>query len=110
MLQVRTCVSVHCDQCGTSPGNPGVEVHWPAEDAALDAATAQGWRVGPGGRLWCSACAPVLTCEADEHEFSQWRQPNTPDGRLAVSEYRHCRRCCLHDSRTASTDALGEVA
>jgi hypothetical protein len=110
MLQVHTCVSVHCDQCGNSPDGPGFEAHWPTENAALDAAAAGGWLVGPGGRLWCSACGPVLTCQAHGHEFSQWRRPSTPDGHPADSEYRHCRRCCLHDSRTASTDVLGEVA
>ena len=55
MLQVHTCVSVHCGQCGDSLGSPGFEAHYPTEDAALDAAAGQGWRVGPGGRLWCSA-------------------------------------------------------
>ncbi len=107
MVQVRACVSVHCDQCGDALGGPEFEAHYPTEDAALDAAAAQGWLVGPGGRLWCSACGPILTCEAEGHEFSQWRHPSTPQGHPAASEYRHCRRCCLHESRTA---ALGEVA
>lgn len=110
MMQVRTCVSVHCDQCGDALGGPEFEAHYPTEDAALDAAAAQGWLVGPGGRLWCSACGPILTCEADGHEFSQWRHPSTLQGHPAASEYRHCRRCCLHESRTASTAGLGEVA
>jgi hypothetical protein len=52
MVQVHTCVSVHCDQCGDSLGSPGVEAHYLTEDAALDAAAAEGWRVSPGGRLW----------------------------------------------------------
>jgi hypothetical protein len=102
MLQVHTCVSVHCDQCGSSLGSPRFEAHYPTEDAALDAAAAQGWRIGPGGRLWCSACAPVLTCAAEGHVFSGWRRPVTRDGQRAGREYRHCRRCCLHDSRPAS--------
>jgi hypothetical protein len=101
MVQVHTCVSVHCGQCGDSLGEPGFEAHYPTEDAALDAAAAAGWRVGPGGRLWCSACAPVLICEAEGHEFSEWRHPATLDGHPAGSEYRHCRRCCLHESRPA---------
>jgi hypothetical protein len=91
MVQVHTCVSVHCGQCGDSLGDPGFEAHYPTEDAALDAAAADGWRVGPGGWLWCSACAPVLICEAV-----------TLDGHPAGSEYRHCRRCCLHESRPAT--------
>jgi hypothetical protein len=100
MVQVHTCVSVHCYQCGNSLGSAGFEVHYPTQDAALDAAAAQGWRVGPGGRLWCSACAPVLTCEAEGHKFSEWRHPVTSDGQPAGnSEYRHCQRCCLHESR-----------
>jgi hypothetical protein len=99
MVQVHTCVSVHCGQCGDSLGDPGFEAHYPTEDAALDAAAAEGWRVGRGGRLWCSACAPVLICEAEGHEFSEWRHPVSRDGRPAGSEYRHCRRCCLHESR-----------
>lgn len=101
MLQVHTCVCVHCAQCGDSPDSVDCEAYWPVEDAALDAAAAQGWRVGPSGRLWCSACAPRLTCEAEGHVFSGWRRPITRDGRLACSEYRHCRRCCLHESRPA---------
>jgi hypothetical protein len=48
MVQVHTCVSVHCDQCGDSLGDPGFEAHYPTEDAALDAAAADGWRVRPG--------------------------------------------------------------
>jgi hypothetical protein len=42
MLQVHTCMSVHCDQGGNSPDGPGFEAHWPTEDAALDAAAAGG--------------------------------------------------------------------
>jgi hypothetical protein len=35
MVQVHTCVSVHCDQCGDSLGDPGFEAHYPTENAAL---------------------------------------------------------------------------
>ncbi len=101
MVQVHTCVSVHCDQCRGSLGSPGFEAHYDTEDAALDAAAAEGWLVGPGGRLWCSACGPVLTCDAEGHEFSQWRHPVISDVQLASSEYRHCLRCCLEESRLA---------
>jgi hypothetical protein len=110
MIQVHTCVSVHCAQCGDSPGSPGFEAHYPTEDAALDAAAAQGWRIGSGGRLLCSACGPVLTCEAAGHQFSQWRQASMPEGHLVAREYRYCRRCCLHESHTARAVVLGEVA
>ena len=99
MLQVHTCVSVHRGQCGDAFGSPRLEAHYPTETAALDAATAEGWLVGRGGRLWCSACGPVLTCEAEGHEFSDWRRPVIANGRPASSEYRHCRRCCLEESR-----------
>lgn len=100
MVQAHTCVSVHCYQCGDSLDSAGFEMHYPTEDAALDAAAAEDWQVGPGGRLWCSACAPVLTCEAEGHEFSEWRHPVTSDGQPAgSSEYRYCQRCCLHESR-----------
>ena len=109
MVQVHTCVSVHCDQCGDSPGQPGFEAHFATEDAALDAAAVEGWRVGPGGRLWCSACGPVLTCEAEGHQFSPWRLPVMSGGQLALSEFRYCRRCCLHDSRPASR-LIGSVS
>jgi hypothetical protein len=102
MVQVHTCVSVHCDQCGDSPGSPWFEAHWPTEDVAVDAAAAEGWLVGPGGWLWCSACGSVLMCEAESHDFSAWRHPVTSSGQPAgSSEYRHCRRCCLHESRPA---------
>jgi hypothetical protein len=116
MVQVHTCVSVHCAQCGDALGDPGFEAHYPTEDAALDAAAARGWRVGPGGRLWCSACGPVLTCDAEGHEFTEWcpafldeRQEllthpghdaaATAEGQPVSREYRYCRRCCLHESR-----------
>lgn len=117
MVQVRTCVSVHCDQCGDTLGGPEFQAHYPTEDAALDAAAAQGWRVGPGGRLWCSACGPVLTCAAEGHEFTPWRAvligvDEFPEllagtehtaasaaGHPVSREYRYCRRCCLHESR-----------
>ncbi len=98
MVQVHTCVSVHCDQCRDALGDLGFEAHYPTEDAALDAAAALGWVVGPGGRLWCSACGPVLSCEAEGHEFSGWRAPQ-PDRGLFDTEYRYCRRCCLFESR-----------
>jgi hypothetical protein len=67
---------------------------------------AAGWLVGPGGRLWCSACGPVLICEDQGHDFTPWQHvgldqtevlPGTGGG--AVNEYRYCRRCCLHESR-----------
>ena len=101
MVQVHTCVSVHCDQCGDSLGSPGFEAHYPTEDAALDAAAAEGWLVGPGGRLWCSTCGPVLTCEAKGHQFVSWQPGTSAQGNAIGSEYRYCRRCCLHESRPA---------
>ena len=113
MVQVHTCVSVHCGQCGASPAGLGFEAHYPTEDAALDAAAAAGWVVGPGGRLWCSACGPVLGCEAEGHEFIDWRVPQPGRGLLVGNEYRYCRRCCLFESRAlalTSADVAGEVA
>ncbi|MGH3841673.1 MAG: hypothetical protein ACRDS0_09565 [Pseudonocardiaceae bacterium] len=101
-------MSVQCDQCGDSLGRSGFEAHYPTEDAALDAAAMDGWRVGPGGRLWCSACAPVLECEAEGHEFSEWHRSVTTGGHPS-SEYRYCRRCCLHESRSTRW-LTGEVA
>ncbi len=108
MLQVHTCVSVHCDQCGDALGGPAFQAHYRTEKAALDAAAAQRWRLGPGRRLLCSACAPVLTCEAQGHEFSAWRHPITSDGQPASSQYRHCWRCCRHESRPATPRPCGE--
>lgn len=112
MLQLHACVIVRCDQCSQSPGH---QAHHPTEDTALDAAAADGWQVDPGGRLWRSACATVLTCEAEGHEFSAWRHPVTANEQLALSEYRHCQRCCLIDSRPArwligSTPGRGKSA
>lgn len=101
MVQFSTWVSVHCAQCGDSPVSIDYEEYWTPEDAALHAAAAERWQVGPGGQLWCSACAPVLTCTAEGHEFSGWRRPVTRDGQLSGREYRHCRRCCQHDFRPA---------
>ncbi|MCA1822456.1 MAG: hypothetical protein LC644_12140 [Pseudonocardia sp.] len=95
-------MSVHCDQCRA----PRVEAHFATEDAALDAAAAAGWLVGPGDRLWCSACGPVLTCEAEGHEFSLWQGSAITDALPVLTEYRHCRRCCLHESRPA-TELIG---
>jgi hypothetical protein len=102
MVQVHTCVSVHCDQCAQALGSPGFEAHYPTENAALDAAAAEGWLIGPGGRLWCSACGPVLTCEAEGHQFSVWSRALGADGQSAGGEYRYCRRCCLHESRQST--------
>jgi hypothetical protein len=59
MLQVHTCVSVHCGQCGASPAGLGFQAHHPTETAALDAASAAGWVVGPGGVLGMRAGAGV---------------------------------------------------
>lgn len=119
MVQVHTCVSVHCDQCGDSLGSPGCEAHYATEIAALDAATGQGWLIGPGSRWYCSACGPVLTCEAEGHVFTPWRLvlprdeesrelaelAAMPEGstelaraRSVSREYRYCQRCCLHES------------
>ncbi|MGH3935910.1 MAG: hypothetical protein ACRDS1_13190 [Pseudonocardiaceae bacterium] len=102
MLQVHTCVSVHCDQCGDALGGPLAQAHYRTDTAAQDAAATQGWRTGPGNRLLCSACAPVLICDAEGHEFSTWRHPLTATGQPARSEYRHCWRCCRHESRPAA--------
>jgi hypothetical protein len=108
MLQVHTCVSVHCDQCGDVLGGPAFQAHYRSEKAALGAAAAQRWRPGPGRRLLCSACAPVLICEAQGHEFSAWRHPITSDGQPASSQYRHCWRCCRHESRPATPRPSGQ--
>ena len=107
MIQVHTCVSVHCDQCGDALGSPEFEAHYRTERAALNAATTERWRPGPGGRLLCSACAPILTCEAQGHESSAWRHPVLPEGLVAVSEYRHCWRCCELESRPATHNRRG---
>jgi hypothetical protein len=116
MVQVHTCVSVHCAQCGDGFGSPGFEAHYPTEDAALDAATAAGWVVGPGGRVWCSCCGPVLVCEEQGHEFAEWRPARIEETEVAggaggggVSEYRYCRRCCLHESRAVALLVDGGV-
>ena len=103
MIQVHTCVSVHCAQCGDSLGGPGFEAHYPSEAAALDAAQAEGWLVGPGERWWCSACGPVLICEVEGHEFTEWRHPRTKQELFGGTQYRHCHRCCLHEFRPAPT-------
>ena len=115
MVQVHTCVSVHCDQCAQALGSPGFEAHYATENSALDAASAEGWMTDPGGRLWCSACGPVLTCEAEGHQFSEWHHPqgDRNSGLLGGSAYRYCRRCCLHESRAlalTSVEVAGEVA
>jgi hypothetical protein len=108
MVQVHTCVSVHCDQCRCALGDPGFEKHFATEDAALDAAAAAGWLVGPSGRLWCSTCGPVLTCEAEGHEFRPWRRAAMSAGRAVPREHRICLRCCLHESRPALSLTGGE--
>lgn len=126
MIQGHACVSVHCDQCGDSLGAPVCQAHFPTQDAALEVALEQGWRVGPGGRVYCSACGPVLTCEAQGHEFTPWRamvpceddltESGAPTGLVMAvvgRGYRYCRRCCLHESRrdAVAPDALsGAVA
>ena len=58
MVQVHTCVSVQCDQCGLSLGSPYYEAHYPTEDAALDAAESAGWVCGPGAGGGVPAAAP----------------------------------------------------
>lgn len=108
MIQVHICVSVHCDHCGDPLGSPEFEAHYRTERAALSAATTQRWQAGSGGRLMCSACAPILTCETWGHEFSAWRHPITAAGQPAPSEYRHCWRCCRIESRPATGEGLGE--
>lgn len=97
MIQLHTCVSVHCDQCGDALGSPEFEAHYRSERAVLSAAAAERWRAGSGSRLLCSACAPILTCEVEGHQFNPWRQPSS----VAATEYRYCRRCCELESRPA---------
>jgi hypothetical protein len=108
MIQLHTCVSVRCDQCGDALGSPEFEAHYRTERAALRAATAARWRAGSGRRLMCSACAPVLTCELEGHQFSLWRLPVLVEGLVAVSEYRYCRRCCELESRPATRTGCGD--
>lgn len=121
MLRRHNCVSVHCDQCGTTPGRAEFEAHYPSEAAALDAARRDGWLVGREGRLLCAVCGPILAqCEAEGHQFTAWQRPNAelagPGGawcgcgplggshRLGSvdcgREYRYCERCCAFESRT----------
>jgi hypothetical protein len=102
MIQVHTCVSVHCDQCRDALGSPECERHYRAENAALDAAAADGWRIDRGGRWWCSACAPALICQVEGHQLSPWRRPLIRNEHPALSEYRYCRRCCVLESRPAT--------
>src|SRR5947209_1040206 len=109
MVQVHTCVSVHCAQCGLPLGSPGFEAHYPTEDAALDAAESAGWVCGPGGRWWCSCCGPMLTCEAHGHEFTDWEPGAGVDGDGPGRAYRYCRRCCLHESRTTTGALVGSA-
>lgn len=107
MLRIHTCLSVHCDQCGDGLCSSGFAAHYRSERAALAAATASRWQSAPDGRLLCSACAPVLACEVEGHQFSEWRDPVLRGGLVAMSEYRYCRRCCEVDSRPAAVEGRG---
>ncbi|MGH3701380.1 MAG: hypothetical protein ACRDQY_18320 [Pseudonocardiaceae bacterium] len=49
MVQAYSCASVCCALCGDSPGSIDYEEYWTPEDAVLNAAAAQGWRVGRVG-------------------------------------------------------------
>lgn len=100
MVQVHTCVSIHCHQCAQPLGAPEFEAHYPTETAALDAAQTAGWLPGPGETWWCSACGPVLVCEAEGHQFTPWKPADAAESRWVGREYRYCSRCCLHESRT----------
>jgi hypothetical protein len=102
MIQVHTCVSVHCDQCGHILGLPERAWHFRTEGAAINAATAARWRIGPDGQWWCAICAPALICQADGHQFTPWRSPQTRGEHPAPSEYRYCRRCCVLQDRPAA--------
>lgn len=102
MLQVHTCVSVHCDQCDYALGSLTGTMHFRTEKAAINAALAEGWRIGTGEQWWCPACAPALICQAEGHLFTPWRHPHTRTRRPAPSEYRYCRRCCELESRPAT--------
>ena len=103
MLQAHTCVSVHCDRCGHILGRPERALHFRTDRAAINAATAEQWRIDPDGQWWCAVCAPALVCRAEgRHQFTPWRAPQLPGERSAPSEYRHCRRCCVLQDRPAS--------
>lgn len=99
MLQVHTCVSVHCDQCSHILGGHARTLHFRTESAAIKAATASRWRIGPEGKWWCAACAPALICRTKGHQFTPWRAPQIRGERPAPSEYRYCRRCCVLQDR-----------
>ena len=101
MLQVHTCVSVHCDQCDQPLGYPTRARHFRTENTAISAATTAGWRIGPGGLWWCTICAPALICQVKGHQFTPWRSPQIPAGCPAPSEYRYCPRCCALEDRPA---------
>ncbi len=102
MIQVHTCVSVHCDQCGHILGLPEPAWHFRTEGAAINAAITDRWRIGPDGQWWCAICAPALICQADGHQFTPWRCPQTRSEHPAPSEYRYCRRCCVLEDRPAA--------
>jgi hypothetical protein len=100
MLQVHTCVSVHCDQCGHVLGRPEHTLHFRTEGAAINAVIAERWRIGSDGQWWCALCAPALICRTEgRHHFTPWRAPQIRGGRPAPSEYRYCRRCHVLEDR-----------
>ena len=112
MVQVHTCVSVHCGQCGAGPAGLGFEAHYPTEDRGARRGRfgglggRSGWTVvvlglrsGAGVRGRRSPVQPVATGSAG---CGCWG-----------AAYRLCWRCCLHESRAlalACTDVTGEVA
>ncbi|HZS22665.1 MAG TPA: hypothetical protein VFA63_16990 [Pseudonocardiaceae bacterium] len=95
-------MSVHCDQCGHILGLPERAWHFRTEGAAINAAITDRWRIGPDGQWWCAICAPALICQADGHQFTPWRCPQTRSEHPAPSEYRYCRRCCVLEDRPAA--------
>jgi hypothetical protein len=101
MLQAHTCLSVHCDQCGHILGRSERALHFRTHSAAINAAMADRWQVGPNGQWWCPVCAPALICRTKGHQFTPWRSPQTSGERPAPSEYRYCRRCCVLQDRPA---------
>lgn len=87
MIRNLSCTEITCDDCGDDCFEDGTP-HFESVDKAKASGWLEGWLFTDIEQV-CRRCYAKRTCEAEGHDWDEWRQSARDD----LTAYRVCERC-----------------